>query len=219
MDPCDHQLPARAAGLPDDHVARHAAAHATITRLTDATELADRRLLAEAWLVLVELECARAERASLPAQAAEVALRSLADVVGGDVDPTLRAALFYALVRIAWARRLAAPPGRGKVDVEVAVLEGAIALAERAPCVEALVAAGLAHLVRTGQFQVEADVRERAFSAARELCDRFGDTRSSAVAREVVRGLDEWLKMVPRNASERGELSELRTRLLSVSAA
>lgn len=213
MSDCEHELPRRAAGLPPDWRARLDAARATVARLSPAEELTARRALAEAWLEVVEFEAGAALLELRAAPEAEAALRTLGTVVAADDDPTLRAALAYALLAIGRARRSSAPAGRAKVDAEVQAIEAALVLAERAPALDALVATCLSALVRSGQFQHEPDVRKRAFAAGRELRERFSTTASPRVATEVARGLDEWAKLLPKTSPEREQLLTERDRL------
>lgn len=218
MRDCEHELPRRAAGLPPDWRERLAAARATTSSLPRPLDLPARRSLAEAWLEVVELEAGAALLELRAAPEAETALRALATLVGDDADPTLRAALVFALLAIGRARRIPAPPGRAKVDAEVEAIEAALVLAERGPAIDSLVATCLTALVKTGQFQPEPDLRERAFAAGRALLERFGSTTSPRVAAEVARGLDEWATMLPKTDPQRASLLAERDRLRSLSA-
>ncbi len=213
MSDCEHELPRRAAGLPPDWRARLDAARATVARLTPAATLTERRALAEAWLEVIELEAGAAFLELRAAPEAEVALRALGTLVAADDDPALRTALAFALLAIGPARRIPAPRGRAKVDAEVQAIEAALVLAERAPAIDTLVATCLSAIVKSGQFQLEPDLRERAFAAGRELRERFSTTASPRVAAEVARGLDEWAKMLPKTSPEREELLTERDRL------
>ena len=205
----DHQLPRVAAGLPADWRERLEAAWAVLR----GADLTSRHAVAEAWLVVVELEVGVAALEHHAAPAAEAALRSLAAVVGDDDDAELRTRLASALLAIGRSRRLAAPPGRAKVDAEVTALEAALVVAERPPVLEGVVATCLAALVKSGQFQTDAVVRERAFEAGQALRHRFGSTRVPEVAAVVARGLDEWAKMLPRESETRAELIAERDQL------
>ena len=218
MGDCEHELPPRAAGLPPDWRARLEAARAAIARSPAPLELAARRSLAETWLQVIELETGAALLELRAAPDAEVALRALATLVADDSDPTLRGALAFALLAIGRARRISAPPGRAKVDAEVEAIEAAIVLAERAPAIDSVVAACLGALVRSGQFQLEPDLRERAFTAGRELLERFATTTSPRVAAEVARGLEAWAKMLPKTHPQREALIAERERLRALAA-
>jgi hypothetical protein len=217
-DDCAHELPARSAGLPPDWRERLTAARLA-TQGPPPTTLADRRARARGWLELIELETGVALLELRPAPEAERALQSLARLVAGDADPELRASLGLSLLAIGRARRIAAPRGRAKVDAEVEAIEAALVLAEQAPVIDTLVATCLAALVKTGLFQLEDDLRERAFAAGRELHERLGATTQPAVAAEVARGLDTWASMLPRTDPQRAQLLEARDRLLGVARA
>ncbi len=207
---CDHQLPRVAVGLPADWREQLEAARAVVERGG-----ASRQALAEAWLAIVELEAGGAaleQRHASPA--AEHGLRSLALLVGDDVDAGLRTLLAQALLAIGRFRRLAAP-SHARVQAEVMAIEAALVVGERAPPVDGIIAACLTALVKTGLFQAEAELRERAFEAGAALRERFGRTRSPSLAPVVADGLDAWVKMLPRGDSTRAELVAERDALLA----
>lgn len=207
---CDHQLPRVAVGLPPDWPERLQTARAVV-----AEGSGSRQALAEAWLAIVELAAGGAaleQRHVSPA--AESGLRSLAMLVGDDVDAGLRTMLAQALLAIGRFRRLAAP-SHAKVQAEVMAIEAALVVGERAPPVDGIIATCLSALVKTGLFQPEAAIRERAFEAGAELRERFGRTRSSSLAPVVADGLDAWVKMLPRGDSTRAELVAERDALLA----
>lgn len=199
-DDCDHELPRKAAGVPDDVAVRLVAARATIKRLRTTSVDAERLELAAAYREVVALEVALAGlRLEAEAPAADDALKALEVLVArAPTDGPLRRELCAALLHIATVRRTAAEPA-DKVDAEVRTVEDMLEIAEREPILEDMVAAGLSRIVRSGQFQTDPQIRRRSFAAGDALLARFSDTAERAVAVEVARGLEDFARMIDRS--------------------